>query len=200
MSEAVFQSAFVRLVADEEFLRQMQGTAPAQPDLPGLSESEASGLRTLARSPGLKVMRKLHLGFRLNKLLSMLPLTCKLLGRKKLAAEAGQFWRVRPSASFYFLDEAEAFAEYLDQRQDEGLRVAYLGDVLAYETALLILQRPRLPGVEAPVVRVAFRHDPHLLLSMVREGLRPHAIPRFRTKLLGSADEKGEVHWTAAKD
>lgn len=196
MSEAAFQSAFVRLVTDEAFLNQMR--SEAAPEIDGLSEGEADGLKALARAPGLNVMRKLHLGFRLNKLLSMLPLTCRLLGQVRLAAEARAFWEMRPSASFYFLEEAEAFAVHLQERRNTGLRAAYLGDVLAYESALLMLKRPRAASAEAPVVKVGFRYDPQTLLLMVQQGVPPRRIPRAHVELLGWADEQGEVHWTAA--
>ncbi|HNY40028.1 MAG TPA: hypothetical protein PKJ41_06520 [Bryobacteraceae bacterium] len=196
MSEAAFQSAFVRLVTDEAFLNQMR--SEAVPEIDGLSEGEADGLKALARVPGLNVMRKLHLGFRLNKLLSMLPLTCRLLGQVRLAAEARAFWEMRPSASFYFLEEAEAFAVHLQERRNTGLRAAYLGDVLAYESALLMLKRPRAASAEAPVVKVGFRYDPQTLLLMVQQGVPPRRIPRAHVELLGWADEQGEVHWTAA--
>jgi len=197
LSEAAFQAAFVRLVTDEAFLAWMRNADPP-PELNGLTEREAAGLRDLAVSPGLSVMRKLHLGFRLNKLLSSLPLTCRLLGQRRLAAEAKAFWERRPSASFYFLEEANAFAEYLEGRMSEGLRVPYLGDVLAYETALLILKRPLMPGERSPVVAVTFTHDPRALLTAMQTGRRPHKIQRARVNLLAWADESGDVHWSAA--
>lgn len=197
MSEAAFQAAFVRLVTDEEYLEQACNET-GEVARPNLTDREASDLRTLARSPGLRVMRKLHLGFRLNKLLSMLPLTCRLLGTERLAAEAKAFWARRAPASFYFIEEAEAFAEHLQSRRREGLRVAYLADVLAYETALLVLKRPRTAETDGPVVRVGFRHDPRILLGQLQQGLRPRGIRRERVDLLGWADERGEAHWTAA--
>jgi len=195
VSEAAFQAGFVRLVTDEGFLDRMRaGQARAR----GLTRREARDLCALARSPGLTVMRKLHLGFRLNKLLSMLPLTCRLLGTRRLAVEAKSFWANRAPVSFYFADEAEAFARFLETRRQSGLRVAYLDDVLAYEMALLLLKKPRAAGTDAPVVKVGFRHDPQALLGQLQEGLRPRCIRRKRTDLLGWADERGEAHWTAA--
>lgn len=198
MSEAAFQSAFVRLVTDVGFREMVQagGGAPAAAD--GLTQTEARDLTELANSPGLDVMRKLHLGFRLNKLFSTLPLTCRLLGNQRLAVEAGRFWRARPSSSFYFIEEAEAFIDYLYSRLDEGLRVAYLSDVLAYESSLLVLKRPRQPGQEPTAVTVEFRHDPLKLLPAIQAGERPRGVPRLRTVLLGSLDERGEVRWTMA--
>jgi len=198
VSEAAFQSAFVRLVTDVSFREAFREGAGAGLAAEGLTEVEARDLTELARSPGLDVMRKLHLGFRLNKLFSTLPLTCRLLGNSRLAGEAGRFWQARPSSSFYFVEEAEAFVEYLFSRLDEGMRVAYLSDVLAYETSLLVLKRPRQPKEQVPAVTVEFRHDPQQLLASLQAGERPHRVPRQRTLLLGSLDERGEVRWTLA--
>jgi hypothetical protein len=198
MSEAAFQSAFVRLITDVGFRDMFRagGAAPIATD--GLTQAEARDLAKLANSPGLDVMRKLHLGFRLNKLFSTLPLTCRLLGNQRLAEEAGRFWQARPSSSFYFVEEAEAFIDYLYSRLDEGMRVSYLSDVLAYEAALLILRRPRQPEEEPTAVTVEFRNDPQVLLSALQSGERPRRVPRRRTLLLGSLDERGEVRWTMA--
>lgn len=198
MSEAAFQSAFARLVTDAAFRDSFRLGGRPGPAAEELSEREIRDLTELARSRGLDVMRKLHLGFRLNKLFSTLPLTCRLLGNARMAVEAGRFWQRRPSSSFYFLEEAEAFAGYLQSRLDEGMRVAYLADVLAYESALMALKRPRQPYEAVPAVTVEFRHDPQLLLSTLQSGGRPRRIPRHRTRLLGSLDESGEVRWTRA--
>lgn len=197
MSEAAFQSAFVRLVTDAGFRGRFQDGG-AQEATAGLTPAEVRDLAALAKSPGLDVMRKLHLGFRLNKLFSTLPLTCGLLGNRRLAREAGRFWQARPSSSFYFVEEAEAFIDYLYSRLDEGLWVAYLSDVLAYESALLLLKRPRQPGQETIAVTVEFRHDPQRLFPALQSGTLPRRIPERRTLLLGSLDESGEVRWTIA--
>jgi hypothetical protein len=198
MSEAAFQSAFVRLITDAGFRDMFRAGGAAPLAMDGLTQAEARDLTKLAISPGLDVMRKLHLGFRLNKLFSTLPLTCRLLGNRRLAGEAGRFWQARPSSSFYFVEEAEAFIDYLYSRLDEGMRVAYLSDVLAYESSLLVLKRPRQPGEEPTAVTVELRHDPQLLLSALQSGERPRKVPRRRMLLLGALDERGEVRWTMA--
>ncbi len=198
MSEAAFQSAFVRLVTDVAFRDAFRQGSGASLAAEGLTQTEIRDLAELARSPGLDVIRKLHLGFRLNKLFSTLPLTCRLLGNARLAEEARRFWQARPSSSFYFVEEAEAFIEHLFSRLDEGMRVPYLSDVLAYESSLLALKRPRQPKEEATAVTVEFRHDPQQLLAALQAGERPRRVPRQRTLLLGSLDERGEVRWTMA--
>ena len=137
MSEPAFQSVFARLVTDPDFrdrIRNRGSAALVSADFQ-LSRKEMSDLVAVARSPGIDVMRTLHKGFRLNKLFSMLPLTCRLLGLTRLAREAGAFWAGRPASSFYYLEEAEAFASFLERRRREGLRVPYLVEVLAYERA-----------------------------------------------------------------
>ena len=200
MSEATFQSAFSLLVTDPRFRDDIRSRgASALPTARfELSGDEVSRLSAIAHSPGVEVMRKLHKGFRMNKLLSMLPLTCRLLGVTRLAREAGAFWNTRPSSSFYYLEEAEAFATHLDMRRRQGLRVPYLGEVLAYERATIGLNRPR-PERDWPAkISVSFRHDPVLLLEALSKGERPRRIPRLRARLIGELDEGGEPRWSLA--
>ena len=200
MSEATFQSAFSRLVTDPAFRDRIRTCGPAalsSADI-DLDDDEISHLVALARMPGLDVMRKLHKGFRMNKLLSMLPLTCRLLGTTRLAREAGAFWRSRPASSFYYLEEAEAFASLLDRRRREGLRVPYLGDILAYEQAAMQLRKPRPPEEATPRVEVELRHNPAQLLQALARGERPRRIQRLRAGLIGELDETGEPRWSLA--
>ncbi|MEA3274026.1 MAG: hypothetical protein U9Q81_01730 [Pseudomonadota bacterium] len=200
MSEAAFQSAFARLVTDPSFRDRIRSHAPSALLSASfeLSGSEIEHLVTVARSPGIDVMRKLHKGFRINKLLSMLPLTCRLLGTTRLARESGGFWNSRPASSFYYLEEAEAFASFLARRRREGLRVPYLAEVLAYEQAAMLLRKPRPAQAPSPRVSVKFRHNPALLLQALSRGEQPYRIPRLRALLIGELDESGEPRWLLA--
>lgn len=197
MSEPAFQSVFARLVTDPDFrdrIRSRGSAALVSADFQ-LSRKEMSDLVAVARSPGIDVMRTLHKGFRMNKLFSMLPLTCRLLGLTRLAREAGAFWAGRPASSFYYLEEAEAFASFLERRRREGLRVPYLAEVLAYERAVMCLRKPRPAQAPPPRVSVEFRHNPALLLQAVSRGERPCRIPRLHACLIGELDPSGEPRW-----
>jgi hypothetical protein len=193
MSAAVFQSALARLVVDPDFRDAVRGRGESA--LPGgLSGLERERLTAVAGHPGLDVTRTLHKGFRLSKLLTWLPLTCSMLDSETLGRELGEFWRRRLPVSFYYLEEAVAFCDYLLERVEEGLEAPCLGEVAAYERASLELQRAR-PAGEAPEPQVVeLRHDPFELLSAVGRGERPLDLPEHPCLLIGTKDG-GRIEW-----
>jgi hypothetical protein len=67
--------------------------------------------------------------------------------------------------------------------------------VLAYERAVLDLRRPFTEGEPRRTVAVEFRHDPALLLSTLRAGERPGAIPERPCRLTGSATPDAPIAW-----
>lgn len=192
MTQRRFQAALARLVADPRFRDAMRrgrsvGTS-------GLSDRELRRLRAVADDPGLDVTRTLHKGFRLGKLLAFLPLSCQLLGDRRLAREVGAYWRTHPPRSFYFLEEALSFADHLLARTRRGLRVPYLADVLAYERTVLWLQRPWPPT--PPPVEVAFEHEPDRLLALLAAGSRPRGLARHPVRYVARRTADGRVEWT----
>lgn len=189
MSLAAFQSVLLRLIADPAFRDDvtMRGTDALGSNLTPL---ETSRLQRIASDRGLDINRTLHKGFRLGKLRALLPLTCRLLGARRLARELPVFWQQRPPASFSFLPEALDFCDWLARRR---LRIRYLGEVLAYERALLELERARTGT--APVQVVRFRHDPAALLAALADDRRPRAIAIRPCRAIGWRDASGAVRW-----
>lgn len=192
MSAAVFQSALARLVVDPEFRDGVRERGEAA--LPGdLSDLERERLIHVAGHPGLDVTRTLHKGFRLSKLLTWLPLTCSVLDSEALAREVGGFWRRRLPVTFYYLEEAVDFCDYLLERLERGA----VRDVVAYERASLELQRARPEGVPVPLQVVHLRHDPQELLTALSRGAPLAAladIPEQPCRLVG-IKEAGRVEW-----
>jgi hypothetical protein len=189
MSLAAFQSAMLRLIADPAF---RDAVTARETDALGsdLTSLETSRLQRIASDRGLDINRTLHKGFRLGKLRALLPLTCRLLGARRLARELPVFWQQRPPASFSFLPEALDFCDWLARRR---LRIRYLGEVLAYERALLELERARTDA--APIQVVRFRHDPAPLLAALADDRRPRAIAVRPCRAIGWRDANGAVRW-----
>jgi hypothetical protein len=197
VSEAAFQSAFARLVVDPDFRDRVRenGEAALGKDLSAL---ERERLLSIAGDPGLDVTRTLHKGFRLAKLLAWVPLTCAVIPKDVLAREIGEFWQQRPPVSFYFLEEAVAFCEYLLERIRSGLDVPYLAEVAAYERAALELQRAR-PAGDLPEPQVVdFLHDPEVLLASLARSEVPPELPERACRLIGVKTEGG-VEWGIAR-
>lgn len=188
MSLPAFQSALTRLIMEPAFRDAVRAHGAASAG--ELTALEASRLRRIAADPGLDTNRTLHKGFRMGKLRTLLPLTCTLLGAKRLGREVGAFWQRQPPAGFSFLPEALEFIAYLRQRR---LRVRYLHEVLAYEAATLELERARTGP--APAQRVVFEHDPATLLGALAQGRRPRGIARRPCIVVGERDASGEVRW-----
>lgn len=194
MSTAAFQSALARLVVDPDFRDGVRerGEAALPEDL---NDLERERLTFVAGHPGLDVTRTLHKGFRLSKLLTWLPLTCSVLTGEALAAEVSELWRRRLPVTFYYLEEAVGFCDYLLERMREGhLDLPGLGDLVAYERASLELQRARADGEAAPVQVVELRHDPQELLGALSRGEPLAGLPEQPCRLVGTKAE-GRVEW-----
>ncbi len=189
MSLPAFQSALLRLIADPAFRDRVvqQGERALGDDVTAL---EASRLARIASDRGLDINRTLHKGFRLGKLRALLPLTCRLLGPRRLARELPAFWQQRPPASFSFLPEALEFCDWLARRR---LRLRHLDEILAYERAVLELERARTGHPPPQVVR--FRHDPAPLLAALAAGRRPRGIPLRACIATAARNEQGKVCW-----
>lgn len=108
----------MRLVVDAGFRdRAMASDAPFA-DVTDITPTERRRLAAVVDSDGLRITVLLHHGWRLGKLLTVLPRTCELLGPERAAAELKVFWRHRLPASLYFREEAAAFAEHLARQPD----------------------------------------------------------------------------------
>jgi len=204
MTAAAFQSGLAKLIVDPCFRERVADEGDAA--LPsGLDDLERRRLLAVAADPGLAITAKLHRGFRLGKLLTLLPLSFALIDRGTAAGELELFWRRRPPAGFYFLEEAVAFCDHLLARLEQGdLEAPLLAEIAAYERAALELQRARPEGEETPEQRVSFEHDPLPLIADLAAGRAPAPIPR-RCQLVGRRTPEAEIEWrlverTAAED
>jgi hypothetical protein len=189
VSAAAFQAALARLVVDPAYREGVR--AHGEPVLEGLDALERRRLLAVAAGPGLDMTCKVHQAWRLGKLYTMVPLTCALLGEESLKRAVHDFWRSRPPRSFYFRDEAIDFCDHLSTRSE----IPYLAEVLAYERAVLELRRPFTGDERERTATVEFRHDPARLLSALRAGERPGAIPELPCRLIGSARQGGPIAW-----
>jgi hypothetical protein len=197
VSLAAFQTALARLVLDPRWREEVHASGPSV--LPeGLSERERRRLGEAAAHPGLAVTATLVRSFRLGKIITLLPLTRRLLGDTVLAREARRFWAEQPPRTFYALDEALAFAATLLRRR---LRNPFLEEVVGFERAMLELGRPRPAGVRVRSEVVRFRHDPRVVLGALSAGRRPpRRLPERRSALVASLAADGRLDWRAAED
>jgi hypothetical protein len=184
--DAVFRDA-VRAKGDEALMGE-------------LTSLERQRLVAIAVDRGLDATRMLYKGFRLSKLYATLPLTCALLGEKRLGREADVYWASRVSVSLYYFEEAFGFCDHLQERLKAGLRVMYLDEVLGYERASLELQRPRGNGDSPGAYDVEFQHDPEILLNSLARGKRPRAVPKLRCSVRGRATKDEGVEWHFLSD
>jgi hypothetical protein len=200
VSQRAFQTALARLVTEADFRERArsEGETTFDSDLTAL---ERRRLARLSRDHGLKVTAALVTSYRLGKILTLLPLTRVLLGDDRLVRELTLFWSDHPPTSFYAVDESIAFCEHLQQRRrSKRVRVNYLEDVVAYEHAVLQLQRPRPTGERAPPQRVRFHHDPAQLLTCLGAGRRPRAVAELRCVATGSVADDGTIDWSLVSD
>ena len=196
MSQQVFQKLVARLVVDPDFRDQVRSMG--SPAFDGeLTDLERRRLLALVDDPGVTITKTLHKGFRLGKILSMLPLTCQILGGKRLGRELRVFWRAYASRSFYYIDEAVAFCIFLETRP-AAMRLAYLPEIVAYERTRLELQRPRLGDSQATSREISFNHDPEILLTTLARKSRPRRIPARRCTLSGTLESDGSIQWVIA--
>ena len=194
MTAAAFQNAVARLIVDEPFRARVR--AEGEVALPGraLTAAERRRLLAAAADPGMEITATLHRGFRLSKLLGRLPLTFELLDPAVSRRELDAFWAERPPKSFYYIEEAIAFSDYL-ARHAERLAIPYLAEVVAFERAGLELQRARPDGSPPPPQRVAFEHDPTPLIEAIAAGKVPESLPRRPCELVGRR-VGGDTEWT----
>lgn len=194
MSRRAFQTALARLVTDPDFRAEVRAGGVAA--LAGrLTPLERRRLLAAAADRGMDVTRALHKAFRLGKLLTQLPLTCRLLGTERMACEVERFWKRRPPRSFYFLEEAVAFCDYLLARAPSGPGVEHLEEVVRYERAAKVLKRARAEGLRPDPERVEFRCDPSALLAALGRGEAPAGIAPLDCVLEARLTEEGEVAW-----
>lgn len=196
MSLGTFQSVLARLVTEPAFRDRVRTGEEA--DLGAdLTPIERQRLRDAARDAGLHVTATLVGSFRLGKLLQLLPLTRQMLGDARFVQEARAFWRESPPRTFYSLEEALEFCDYLLGRAGRG---PFVKEVVAFERVQLELRRVRPSGEETPAQEVFFRHDPRDVLGPLSEGRPPRQARRWFGRLRAEMRDDGEVEWTRIDD
>jgi hypothetical protein len=196
VSLGTFQSLLARLVTEPAFRDRVRTGEEA--DLgPDLTALERQRLRAAARDAGLHVTATLVGSFRLGKLLQLLPLTRQMLGDARFVQEARAFWRECPPRTFYSLEEALEFCDYLLGRAGRG---PFVKEVVAFERVQLELRRVRPEGDAVPPQEVFFRHDPRDVLGPLSEGRPPRQARRWFGRLRAQMGAGGEVEWTRIDD
>jgi hypothetical protein len=192
VSLADFQACLARLVTEADLCGRVAADGAWAFGARSLTDREQRRLTAIAGSRGMIITRKLHRGFRLGKLLSMLPLSCARLGEELLGQETSAFWRQRPSRSFYFWEEAIAFCDFLAEA-DRSL--AFLPEVVGYERASLLLQcaPERLPESGAALLWPA---DPRPVLQALAANQAVPALPATPHLMLGERSADGQVIWS----
>lgn len=145
---------------------------------------EASGdlAREIAADPGVALVRDLLGEFRAGMVVSVLPLTLRLLllsvGETEVRRLLAEYW-ADASPELFAAAEAAGFARSLAARQ---LDVPYLSEVLAYEDAV---RATLLDGVDR---LVEFEHDPLPLLRALGRGQLPDqvSVGRFEIEVTGT--------------
>lgn len=196
MSQRAFQASLARLALEPDFreLVRTQGEAALGR---GHTPLERRRLVDVSSDRGLEMTAYLIRSFRLGKLITLLPLTRTLLGSRRFVTEAQLYWKVSPPSSFYLLEEALGFCDYLlDRAEHRMLRMKYVDEVVGYERAMLELRRVRAEGDSAQPQVVRFRHDPGRLLGALAAGRRPRGVPERRHEFVAALDDEGDVQWS----
>ena len=142
--------------------------------------SEGEVAHELTMDPGIGVIKRLIHEFRASMIVSVLPLTSRLLmlalGPDVFCSILNDFWS-KTSPRLFASTEAEAFAAYLEAFE---LKVPQLTKVLGFERAVLatlIDEQPRL---------VVFDSDPLPMLRALAEGRltdMPGSLGRFEIEV-----------------
>jgi len=121
-----------------------------------LTEAERTRLASQARDPGMALTRKLHKGWRLTKLLTLLPITFRVGDPDTLTDLVAAFWHQNPPHGLYFESEALRFAEFV---RDHVPPDTLLYDVAGFEAAMLAVG-DRVDAGGTSSVTLHTRHDP----------------------------------------
>jgi hypothetical protein len=188
MSLANFQRAFARLVAEPGFAASVRGGAA----VPGLSARERERLVAAARDPGLGAATTVHFGWRLSKLLALLPLTRAALG-EALGDLAREFWATRPPRTLYFQGEAIEFCRFVAGSEEVPAAARELAE---FEAAAIALEMGA-EGGGSDRVEVEFEHDPQELIeAAASDELDLDSVPVRPARVIGRRGDDGSVRWS----
>jgi hypothetical protein len=186
VSAAAFQAALAALVADQPVRAEL---------LYELSERERGRYTSLVSQRGVPVMRMLYFGWRLAKVLSLLPLTTKAIGDQIMALHLRRFWSESRATSYYFVDEVFAFIETLERYLPSVARVQ-VAQILSFEKARLTLRRAQSRGQPPTPLEERCQLDVPALLSALEAGTDLTDVPAANAVLRGQLTRDGEELWT----
>ncbi len=184
MTLAVFQTALAELVAEAR-----DGSGGED-----LADIERRRLAALADDRGVATMRMLYMSWRLTKVLSLLPLSLKLLGDEQTAALLRAFWAIRKATSLHFVEECLEFAAFLHARVDD--KPQHFAAILDFETARLQLRMQQSLGLRPAAQRVVFGAEPAALLAALQGGADLSSVRPCPAVLRGELDADGHERWT----
>lgn len=161
MSLRSYQRAQVAMVLDREVAHRVArgDLAPWDADL---SPRERDRLVAQATDAGLALSRKLHKGWRLTKLLTLLPVTFRVGDPVLLSDLVDAYWRDHLPQGLYFEAEAAGFAAYVADRVPAGTAVR---DAALLECALLAVGQRGPSAEQEASIELRLAHDPRRLLS-----------------------------------
>ncbi len=158
MSLRTYQRAQVAMITDGAVAHRV-GLGDLRPWEDDLTARERERLVWQATDAGLVLSRTLHKGWRLTKLLTLLPATFRQGDPDLLSDLVATFWQRHPPQGLYFEAEAARFAAFVADRVPGGTP---LHDAAVLEGALLTVGHL---GPPAGIVEVHSAHDPRQLLS-----------------------------------
>ncbi len=112
VSLAAYQRAQVAMLVEPDAVRRVAG-GDLTPWVDDLTPPERERLLAQAADAGLALSRKLHQGWRLTKLLTLLPITFRVGDPALLARLVDAYWRDHLPQGLYFEAEAAAFAGFV---------------------------------------------------------------------------------------
>lgn len=184
MTLAAFQSALAELVAEAR-------DGSGRDDLAAV---ERQRLAALADDRGVATMRMLYMSWRLTKVLSLLPLSLRVLGDERTAALLRAFWAIRKATSLHFVEECLEFAAFLHARVQD--KPQHFAAILDFETARLQLRMQQSLGLRPAAQRVVFDAEPAALFAAVQGGSDLSSVPPCDAVLRGELDADGRERWT----
>ena len=168
MSLRTYQRAQVAMILDREVAGRI-GAGDLAPWDGDLDPRERERLVAQATNPGLALSRKLHKGWRLTKLLTLLPVTFRVGDPGLLGDLVDAFWREHLPEGLYFEAEAARFASFVAEQPRASTA---LHDAARLEGALLAIGQ-RGPSARKGAIELRLTHDPRLLLSATGSGALP---------------------------
>ena len=160
MSLAAYQRAQVAMISEPDAVRRI-AAGDLAPWADDLTAAERERLLAQASDAGLALSRKLHQGWRLTKLLTLLPVTFRVGDPGLLARLVDEYWRDHLPQGLYFEAEAAAFAADVAERVPAR---SLVHDAALLEGAMLAVG-DRAGSAAIGPVELHVSHDPRALLA-----------------------------------